>query len=72
MSEEGVIHKVLFIKDMAISQEYTVILRQGYLEFYHTSKGPWEDRNIPDFLLTPEETDGLRQFLTRNQLENVS
>jgi hypothetical protein len=41
---------------------YTVILRQEHLEFYQTDKGPWEKRNVPDFLLTPDETDDLFAF----------
>ena len=48
---------------MAISTEYTVILRNGCLEFYHVSGGSWEKRTVPDFLLTAQETDALFDFL---------
>jgi hypothetical protein len=72
MSEEKAPPPIPFIHGTTISQEYTVILRQGCLEFYHTRKGPWEKRNVPDFLLTPEETDGLHQFLTFSKPGNTS
>jgi hypothetical protein len=43
---------------------YTVILhRQGHVEFYETSKGPWENRTVPDFLLTPDEAEDLYLIL---------
>jgi len=51
------------IKGTVISDVYTVILRNGFLEFYHVDKGPWEKRNVPDFLLTDLETDALFDFL---------
>jgi len=46
---------------------YTVILRHEHLEFYATDKGPWEKRNIPDLLLTPDETEDLTTFLNTLQ-----
>lgn len=52
---------------------YTVILRSDSLEFYATDKGPWKKRNVPDFLLTPDETDDLTTFLTTvNTGENAA
>ena len=54
-------------KEMNISDTYTVVLRsQGYLEFYQTDKGPWEKRSVPDFMLTPDEVNGLHTFLYLN------
>jgi len=65
MSEELSHKKITIpaIQGMAISTEYTVILRNGCLEFYYVSGGPWEKRNAPDFLLTDLETDALLDFL---------
>ncbi len=51
------------IKGTVISPDYTVILRDGALEFYAASNGPWEKRNAPDFLLTSDETESLFDFL---------
>lgn len=48
-----------------ISDTYTVIRRpEGHLEFYENAKGLFEKRDIPDFLLTPDETEALTSFLT--------
>ncbi len=51
------------IKGTVISPDYTVILRDGALEFYSVNNGPWEKRNTPDFLLTSDETQSLVDFL---------
>lgn len=45
------------------NETYTVVLQApGQLEFYDASKGPWEKRNVPDFVLTPDEAEGLYLF----------
>ena len=65
MSEEQPHEKITVptIQGTVISPEYTVILRNGCLEFYYVAGGPWEKRNAPDFLLTDLETDSLFDFL---------
>jgi hypothetical protein len=64
MNDEAAEQPITSINGTVIGDEYTVLLRDGWLEFYHVDKGPPENRDTPDFSLRPEETEGLQAFLT--------
>ena len=54
------------IQLLPISDAYTFILRDGYLEFYDNTQGPYTARETPDVLLDPEEVKTLTHFLVKS------
>jgi hypothetical protein len=51
------------IKGTPISDQYTAILSENGLDFYHVDKGSWEKQETSDFHLSIEETEALYSFL---------